>query len=82
MVIHTLQHLFSYCSISQKRHQEIAATTKPTEAIQQATKESGGELEATGFQKLPRNIDQLRIIDVVVNQRMEMYNAASCYSAN
>ena len=43
-----------------KRHCEIATVSMPTEAIQLATKESGGELEATGLQKLPRNLDQIK----------------------
>ena len=51
---------FRTAQSSRKRHHEIAAVYSPTETIQFATKESGGELEATGLQKLPRNIDQIK----------------------
>ena len=46
---------FCTAQSARKRNREIAAVSTPTEAIQLATNESGGELEATGLQKLPRN---------------------------
>ena len=51
---------FRTAQSARKRHREIAAVSMPTEAIQLATKESGGELEATRLQKLPRNLDQIK----------------------
>ena len=51
---------FRTAQSARKRHREIAAVSTPTEAIQLATNESGGELEATGLQKLPRNLDQIK----------------------
>lgn len=40
---------FRTAQSARKRHCEIAAVNTPTEAIQLVTKESGGELEATGL---------------------------------
>ena len=45
---------------ARKRHREIAAVSTPKKAIQLATNECGAELEATGLQKLPRNLDQIK----------------------
>ena len=45
-------HLFSVqLNPLGKRHCEIAAVSAPTEAMQLATKESGGELEGDGITK-------------------------------
>ena len=50
MEIQKVAHLFSaQLKSARKRHREIAAVSMPTEAIQLATKESSGELEATGL---------------------------------
>ena len=65
-----------------KRHREIAAVSAPTEAMQLATKESGGELEATGLQRLPRNLDQIKTIDGLGIPRMAMSYTVLCCSAN
>jgi len=43
-----------------RRHKEIARASKPTEAFYKATQESGGEIEAAGMQKLPRNLQQMK----------------------
>ena len=45
---------------AKKRHQEIAASNKPREAIYRATQECGGELEAKGMSHLPRNVQQIK----------------------
>ena len=60
MEIHVLVHRFFVQQSQLKRHQEIARTNKPSEALQKATQDSGGELEAIGMQKLPRNIQQMK----------------------
>ena len=51
---------FRTAQSARKRHREIAAVSAPTEVMQLAIKESGGELEATGLQRLPRNLDQIK----------------------
>ena len=51
---------FRTAESAKKRHREIAAANKPKDAIQVATQECGGELEAKGMQLLPRNIQQMK----------------------
>lgn len=51
---------FCTAESAKRRHQEIARTNKPSEALQKATQDGGGELGATGMQKLPRNIQQMK----------------------
>jgi len=51
---------FRIADSAKEKHKEIAATSKPTEALYKATQQFGGELEATGMQKLPRNIQQMK----------------------
>ena len=51
---------FCTAESAKRTHREIARTSKPSEALQKATKDGGGELEAIGLQKLPRNIQQMK----------------------
>ena len=41
---------FCIAGSAKEKHKEIAATSKPTEALYKATQQFGGELEATGMQ--------------------------------
>ena len=51
---------FRTAESAKKRHQEIAASNKPREAIYLATQECGGELEAKGMSHFPRNVQQIK----------------------
>ena len=51
---------FRTAESAKKRHREIAASNKPKEAVQVATQECGGELEAKGVRLLPRNVQQMK----------------------
>ena len=42
------------------QHKAIASSNTPKSAIQIASKQQGGELEARGLNKLPRNVDQMK----------------------
>ncbi len=44
---------------AKKRHRELASTHTPKEAVYQATKMEGGEVEARGLSSLPRNRQQI-----------------------
>ena len=44
---------------AKKRHKEIACSHTPKEAVYQATKTQGGEVEARGLSSLPRNRQQI-----------------------
>ena len=54
------QPFFRTAESAKRRHREIASTSKPKDALQIATQECGGELEAKGMQLLPRNIQQIK----------------------
>lgn len=75
---------FRTAQSARKRYREIATASTPTEAIQLATKESGGELEATGLQKLPRNLDQIKNYKRTGHTKdyLAMFYIALCCSVN
>ena len=57
---HSSTPFFRTADSAKQKHKEIASTSRPTEALYKATQECGGELEATGMQKLPRNLQQMK----------------------
>ena len=57
---HSSTPFFRTADSAKQKHKEIASTSKPTEALFKATQECGGELEAIGMQKLPRNLQQMK----------------------
>ena len=57
---HSSTPFFRTADSAKQKHKEIASTSRPTEALYKATQECGGELEATGMQKLPRNMQQMK----------------------
>jgi len=57
---HSSTPYFRTADSAKEKHKEIAASSKPTEALYKATQQCGGEMEATGMQQLPCNIQQIK----------------------
>ena len=57
---HSSTPFFRTADSAKQKHKEIASSYRPTEALYKATQDGGGELEATGMQKLPRNLQQMK----------------------
>ena len=51
---------FRTAASAKAQHKKIASSHRPKSAVQIAAKQQGGELDARGLNKLPRNIDQMK----------------------
>lgn len=51
---------FRTASSAKAQHKMVAASHTPKSAVQIAARQQGGELDARGLNKLPRNVDQMK----------------------
>ncbi len=66
---------FHTSETAKAHHKDIAEHNTPKAVMQIATDEQGGELEAKGLNKLPRNLQQLKNY-----RRCEQKNMGMCYT--
>ena len=56
----TSNPFFRIAESEKAEHRQVAAQNTPKSAVQVATSQQGGEIQACGFSKLPRNVQEMK----------------------